>query len=296
MTRFTPLWLQAGSYAASVDRRLMGALWPTAAVSGCAVTAPGGMDIAVAAGSVAVPLLGGVGSVLCVSDNVETVTLDPAPAAGLNRIDLVICQARGADIDGGLNNDFVFDNVTGDPAATPVAPVVPANAVALASVYLVGGSAAVDPARITDTRPPPLNVGASQPATTPRGWLAAASGPTVQTDCPAAATSLVTVSWQAVAGRRYRVTATLNGSQVNAAASPRSYLASTGVHLDNPQNYIYFLTSVAANSTIFANASVMFSAAASGPASVTMQASTTAGVVRCGAGLSYLAVEDVGAL
>ena len=30
MTRYTPQWFQAGSYAASVDRRLIGALWPSA--------------------------------------------------------------------------------------------------------------------------------------------------------------------------------------------------------------------------------------------------------------------------
>jgi hypothetical protein len=159
VTRFTPLWLQAGSYAASVDRRLIGALYPDARSSGCALTATGAMDIQVSPGSVAVPLVGGVGSVLCVSDDVETVTLPPAPGAGVDRIDLVICQARGADIDGGANDDFLYTSVQGAPTAPPaVAPPVPANAVALGSVYLVGGSAAVDPAKITDLRPGALAV------------------------------------------------------------------------------------------------------------------------------------------
>ena len=32
MTRYTPQWLQAGSYAGAYDRRLIGALWPGAGV------------------------------------------------------------------------------------------------------------------------------------------------------------------------------------------------------------------------------------------------------------------------
>ena len=178
MTRFTPLWLQAGSYAASVDRRLLGALYPDPRSSGCALSAPGAMNVAVAPGTVAVPLAGGVGSVLCVSDGVETVTLTAAPASGVNRIDLVVCQARGADIDGGGNNDFIFAAVAGAPAAAPVPPAVPANAAALGSVYLVGGSAAVDPALITPAHPGSLAVGAGTPpgAIIMGGWAVAPAG------------------------------------------------------------------------------------------------------------------------
>lgn len=172
MTRFTPLYLQSGSYAASVDRRLLGALWPGPASSGCAVAVGAGMQLNVAAGSVAVPSQNNTGTTLCVSDAQEAVVLPAAPASGLNRIDLVIVRPRGADLDGGPNNDFIFDSVQGVEAATAVVPATPAGTVALARVLLPGGSAAITGPNITDVRPwglavasglalpPPLGAGA----------------------------------------------------------------------------------------------------------------------------------------
>lgn len=161
MTRFTPQWLQAGNYAAAVDRRLIGALWPAARSTGCGVSQSSGMVVGVAAGQVAVPTSNSTGSVLCSSDATELVTVTAAPPSGTNRIDLIVCQARGADVDGGANNDFIFSAVAGAPAATPVAPAVPANAVALAQIYVAGGSAAITNANITDVRPGTLTVGPS---------------------------------------------------------------------------------------------------------------------------------------
>lgn len=160
MTRQTPQWLQSGSYAASADRRLIGALWPGPATSGCAVTPTGGaMTVNIAPGSVAVPTQNNTGTTLCTSDANEQVTLSPAAPSGSNRIDLVICRPRGTDLDGGANNDFIFDVVTGTAAATPVAPALPAGTVALASIAVAGGSASVLQANITDVRPFGLSVG-----------------------------------------------------------------------------------------------------------------------------------------
>jgi hypothetical protein len=65
----------------------------------------------------------------------------------------VIVQARGNDLDGGANNDFVFTTVTGTAAASPTVPAVPNNAVALAQIYVPGGSASVTAGNITDVRP-----------------------------------------------------------------------------------------------------------------------------------------------
>ena len=87
MTRYTPLWEQAGSYAAGIDRRLLSALWPAAATTGLAVTATSGMVLAIAPGTAAVPSSNNTGSLLCVSDAIENVTLTAAPAAGNSRID-----------------------------------------------------------------------------------------------------------------------------------------------------------------------------------------------------------------
>jgi hypothetical protein len=156
VTRYAPLWEQALTYPASVDRRLMGALWPSGAVSGCAVSVGSAMTVNVAAGTCAVPAANNTGTVLCVSDAVEAVTLAAAGASGTNRYDLVVCQSRGNDLDGGANNDFIFTNVTGTGAGSPVPPAVPAGALILAQIYVPGGSASVTAGNITDLRSGPL--------------------------------------------------------------------------------------------------------------------------------------------
>jgi hypothetical protein len=154
MTRYTPQWLQQGSYPASVDRRLIGALWPSPASSGLAVTVASGMTVNIAPGQVAVPSSNNTGTMLCSSDAVEQPpALSAAPASPNNRIDLIICQVRGNDLDAGANNDFLFTTVTGVAATTPVAPAVPANAVALAQIYVPGNSASIVAGNITDRRP-----------------------------------------------------------------------------------------------------------------------------------------------
>ena len=180
MTRYTPLWLQAGNYAAAVDRRLVGALWPGPASAGCAVTPGTAMQVQVAAGQVAVPSQNGTGSTLCASDAVELVNLTAAPGAGTNRIDVVICQPRGNDLDGGANNDFIFTVVTGTAAATPAVPATPAGAVALADIYVGGGVASIVAGNITDVRPGML---AAWPAGAGRGTIAQAGaiGPSTGT-------------------------------------------------------------------------------------------------------------------
>src|SRR5215831_13443236 len=153
MTRYTPQWLQAGSYAASVDRRLIGALWPTAASNGCAVSPQSAMTIQVAPGFVAVPTQNNTGTTLCASDANEPVVISAAPASPNNRIDVVTCHPRGADLDGGANNDFIFDVIVGTVATSPVAPAVPAGQVALAQVYVPGNAASIVAGNITDVRP-----------------------------------------------------------------------------------------------------------------------------------------------
>jgi hypothetical protein len=156
MTRYTPLWEQAGSYAASVDRRLIAAVWPIGACTGCAVSAPGGvMSVNVAPGAVAVPSQNATGSTLCVSDAVETVPLNPG--ASQPRIDLIVCQPRANDLDGGTNNDFIFGVVAGTPAASPSPPAVPAGQVQLAQINVAASAVQVTQANVVDSRPPRLN-------------------------------------------------------------------------------------------------------------------------------------------
>jgi hypothetical protein len=170
VTRYTPLWEQAGSYAAGTDRHLISAIWPTAAIAGCAVTAPGGtMTLNVAPGAVAVPTQNNTGSTLCVSDAVENVVIGAASAQA--RIDLIACQPRGNDLDGGSNNDFIFTVIAGTPGASPTPPATPAGAVALAQVAVAANAVAIAAGNLTDVRPSaPL----APPASAPRGTLAQA--------------------------------------------------------------------------------------------------------------------------
>ena len=181
MTRYTPNWLQQGSYSAAMDRRVLAALWPAAVSNGCAVTVSSGMALNVAPGQVAVPSQNSTGTSLCTSDAVETVTLAAAPGSGQNRYDLVVCQPRGNDLDGGANNDFIFVNVTGVAAATPTVPATPPGSVALAQIYIPGGSASVTAGNVTDVRPHglgpevPLAAGAALASYTDPGgeaWVA----------------------------------------------------------------------------------------------------------------------------
>ena len=57
MTKYQPLWQQAGSYAASVDRGLLGSLWPAGGTTGAAVAAVANtMQVQAQPGTVAVPM------------------------------------------------------------------------------------------------------------------------------------------------------------------------------------------------------------------------------------------------
>ena len=158
MTRYQPLWQQANSYPAGIDRQLLATLWPVGGVTGGAVTAVANtMNVSVAPGTAAVVLQGGQGDALCRWDAAEIVTLTAAPPSGQTRVDLIVCQVRDATLDGGGNNDFVFLPIAGVPAASgAVAPAVPTNAAAVATVSVAGASANLNTAPIVDQRAPAL--------------------------------------------------------------------------------------------------------------------------------------------
>jgi hypothetical protein len=118
------------------------------------------MALNLSPGAAAVPSQNNTGTTLCHSDAVEAVTppLAPAGGSGQNRYDLVIVQPRSNDLDGGSNADFQLTSVTGALAGSPAIPPTPPGALALYWVYIPGGSAAIDPANITDVRPGNLSV------------------------------------------------------------------------------------------------------------------------------------------
>jgi hypothetical protein len=184
MTRYGPLWQQAGTYTATLDRSLIGTVWPTGGVTGGAVTAVNNtMTVSVAPGTAIVPMPTGQGAALCRWDAAEVVgPLTAAPASN-SRIDLIICQVRDVALDAGTNNDFIFTYVTGTAAASPTPPATPANAYAMAQITVASGMTNLNTATInivasglasgaayldvSSTAPPP----ASPTVTPPEGLL-----------------------------------------------------------------------------------------------------------------------------
>jgi hypothetical protein len=177
MTRYAPLWQQAGSYAAALDRLLMQALWPSGGASGGAVSASATtMQVTAAPGFAAVPLQSGQGCALCRWDANEVPTL--AAGSAQQRIDLVIVQVRDNALDAGANNDFIVTSVTGVPAASnPAAPATPTNAFALAQVLIPGGSVAnLSGATVVDRRLNALAPSGVGGLIRSHGWLGTAQG------------------------------------------------------------------------------------------------------------------------
>jgi hypothetical protein len=284
VTRYQPLWLQAGSYAASADRQLLAALWPTAASSGGAVTPVAGMQVQAAAGRAAVPVANPAGTVLCAWDAPELVTLDPSPPSGTNRIDLVIVQARGNDLDGGVNNDFVVTFTKGAEAASPVAPAVPANAIALAQVAVNGGSASITAGNITDRRPGGLSA-----ITAPRGQIGVITGPAANVSAGATPTTILTLSAPVTAGRWYRFNVFYMGTQQSAASG--------SVRITTSPSVVQFLgasNSLAQNAIFQTSGSLLWQAPTTGSQAFSVLATTAAGTLLSGTGQCQISVEDAG--
>jgi hypothetical protein len=158
MTRYTPLWQQAGTYPASVDRGLLSTLWPTSGSSGGAVTTVANtMTTSVAPGTAAVALTSAANlTQLCRWDAAEVVTHAAAPPAGSSRIDLVVLQVRDNTLDAGGNNDFIFQAIQG-AGGTPgpgAVPAVPTNAYPMGQLTVPGGAANLNGVTVTDRRLP----------------------------------------------------------------------------------------------------------------------------------------------
>jgi hypothetical protein len=285
VTRYAPQWIQAASYGAAQDRRLISALWPGPASSGCNVVATTAMTVQVQAGQVAVPTQNNSGTTLCTSDAAEQVTL--TASAAQPRIDLITCHPRGTDLDGGTNNDFIFDFVTGTPAASPTVPATPAGQVALAQIAVGAGVASIVAGNITDVRPGGLAIAAT-PARYPLGYIAQTVGPAAQTDYTAF-TAVIAVTATLTAGRWYRATGYVNGGQVSATGT-------VVVRVRDPAGGDTFAIneSLVSGQGRAATVTRFFQAAATGSAAFTLYASASAGAYRLTANAASLTVEDAG--
>jgi hypothetical protein len=154
MARYAPLWQQANTYPAALDRALLAAIWPNGGAMGNPpVTVLNTLNVSVPAGSAAVPL-GQDGTVaLCRWDAPEVVTLNAGPGAGTSRIDLICCTVRDSALSG-PDNDFVIQVLTGQAGASPQPPNVPINGLVLAQVLVPANVANLNTATLTDMRPP----------------------------------------------------------------------------------------------------------------------------------------------
>jgi hypothetical protein len=189
VTRLAPLWQQNGSYPAQTDRVLVNTLWSASgSTGGAASTVAGTMNVSVAPGVAAVALGAGAAnySALCRWDAAEVVTLTAGPPSGQTRIDLVVLQVRDQVLDAGSNNDFVFNVITGVPAASnPAVPATPANAYPICQVLVPALAANLNSATLT-TRRTPLN---------PRDVFARVYRNAAMTTAAGAAISFDTVQW-----------------------------------------------------------------------------------------------------
>jgi len=155
MTLHLPLWGQAGSYPANLDRQLISAMFGDArVVSGMAVTQRGlgaNMSVDIAAGRVVMP--GPSGSYLGYSDATENRTIGAAPAAGTSRYDLITAKMTDPVAMGSgaaLGWDIVV--VPGAAAATPTEPAVPAWSTLLGRVLVASGTVTISSSLVVDMR------------------------------------------------------------------------------------------------------------------------------------------------
>lgn len=152
-----PSWLQNGSHPAENDRLTTQALWATTGIispSSLAVTpnSPVGMSVLVASGWAAIvgTIQPNMGTYVAYND--ATVVLPVATANPSNpRIDLVCVTVNDSYYTGATDN-VVIQIIAGTPAPSPVAPTLPANSIALATVAVAAGALSITSGNITDQR------------------------------------------------------------------------------------------------------------------------------------------------
>jgi len=158
MTLHTPpSWLQNASHPAENDRLTTQALWATTGIiapASLAVTAnsPAAMNVYVADGWAAIvgTTQADMGTYVAYNDASVLLTITAANPTN-PRIDLICMTVNDSYYSGVLDN-VVFQVIAGTPAATPVAPSLPANSISLATVYVASGALSITSGNITDTR------------------------------------------------------------------------------------------------------------------------------------------------
>jgi hypothetical protein len=155
--RTPPSWLQNGSHPAENDRLTTQALWATTGIiksTSLAVTqnSPVGMSVIIASGWAAIvgTTQANMGTYVGYNDANTVVAITTANPTN-PRIDLICATVNDAYYTGSTNN-VVFQVVAGTPAGSPVAPTLPANSIALATVDVAAGALSIVTGNITDLR------------------------------------------------------------------------------------------------------------------------------------------------
>jgi len=157
--RTPPSWLQNGSHPAENDRlTATGSLWSSGGICDygdliVAPTATPSMAVTVAGGRA---IIAGTqtttqGYYVAFNDAPYTATISTANAS-LGRIDLVVITIQDAYYGGTVNNQVLFQVITGTPGSTPVAPSAPSNSIILAQVLVAAAVTSITSGAITDTR------------------------------------------------------------------------------------------------------------------------------------------------
>lgn len=154
-----PSWLQTGAYTAEMDRNLISSVYGESE----GIVAPG--DLAVtqraAGANMSVDVAGGKavvkgdlatyeGSYFCHNRGVTNLVLAASDATN-PRIDRVVAEVLNQEYTG-VDNLWRLRVITGTPAASPVAPAQPSNAISLATVAVGTAVSSITNANITDLR------------------------------------------------------------------------------------------------------------------------------------------------
>lgn len=203
-----PAWINGTTVPDSVLRRMTTAIMGpgVARVGDLLVTEHTGtpnMSVDVAAGAAFVAGTSGAYQGSYFVENQASVVKTIAAAHATNaRKDIVVARVRDHNVDSSGVRAWDIFVVTGTPSGSPVAPATPANSMLLATVDVPAASTSVINARITDART------LARPWTGAWGVVAFASVTANQTGFASSAADVpgATVTFTAVAGRRYRTT------------------------------------------------------------------------------------------
>ncbi|MEV8634281.1 hypothetical protein AB0395_21760 [Streptosporangium sp. NPDC051023] len=176
-----PAYLQAGSYAARLDRlaqasllvpshgvgalAVRGGVRPTPSNTGLQVTqrSTPAMFVTIAAGTAYIQAQSATGGAYIVHNDASVDVAVTAAHATLARKDLVIARIYDAEVSG-ASNTSTLEVVTGTPAASPTLPATPSGAIALAQVQVGAAVSTITNAAITDLRIYTTSLGGTIPA------------------------------------------------------------------------------------------------------------------------------------